>query len=190
MKRRRIRGTRLASGGEQGTLLLGGNLTGGREGKAGWHLRQGRQGIREGGLRYRLVLSLSAGNRRRLQLDDAPRGCAGTGGTAPGRRKARQAEPPTPNRLRLPEAALEKPWRCMAPRWLRTAVERVCLCGPERAAFSDRAEYRRRGVWQERFPGPAQPATDPRREGREPRKRRKSLRRRQFFDLLRQRAGR
>lgn len=62
MKRRRIRGARLASGGKKRTLLLGGYLTGGREGKAGRHLRQGRQGIREGGLRYRLVLSLSAGN--------------------------------------------------------------------------------------------------------------------------------
>ena len=58
----------------------------------------------------------------------------------------------------------------MAPRWLRTAVERVCLCGPERAAFSDRAEYRRRRVRQGHFPGPVQPATGPHREGKEPKK--------------------
>ena len=189
MKRRRIRGARLASGGEQGTLMLGGNLTGGREGKAGRHLRQRRQGIREGGLRGSLVLSLCFGNERRLQLMTRHAAAPGTvGRSLAGGRHVRLSR-----RRRTGFGCRRRRLKSRGVAWLHGGFVRrlsACVCadqsGPPFQIGRNIGDGGcGRDVSRGRF------SRRPVLVGRErSRKRRKSLRRRQFFALLRQRAGR
>lgn len=189
MKRRRIRGARL--GLRRGT----------GDSHARWkpHRREGRKS------RMASPAGAAGDPRRGTQIpsrpeplfrerapspaDDAPRGCAGTGGTAPaGGRHVRLS-----SRRRTGFGCRRRRLKSRGVAWLHGGFVRrlsVCVCADESGPpFQIGRNIGDGGCGRDVFRGRL--SRRPILVGRErSRKRRKSLRRRQFFALLRQRAGR